>query len=335
MTNESDDSQVSILYIEDNLDDQLILKRILNKNINKSLKIDAVKTAKEGYEKILSKKYSIIFLDYRLPDQTGLELLEKIRNEELDTPVIFLTGMGNEKIAVEAMRRGVTDYIIKSEIRSEDFINTIKDLLKEKDTEKKKNTIEYTEIEKKLMDIIKEKDIKNIDLLIKDGRITYTGINRFVDENGIEVTSKILSSLVEKNELIRESEKKVVFCPYCGGVKQKGINYVCPDCDSDNISRLIFISHLLCGYTGDRKKYVTEKGLVCPNCEIEINKVVQTSKSSNPNTYRILGSSFECLDCGVRFDRPKVVHICSLCKKTFTYKNMNYVRLCSYERMKN
>ncbi|MEE9297376.1 MAG: response regulator [Phycisphaerae bacterium] len=56
----------------------------------------------------------LVLLDHSLPGISGLEVLQSLRREGQDVPVIMLTGKGGEKLAVEAMRAGASDYLVKS-----------------------------------------------------------------------------------------------------------------------------------------------------------------------------------------------------------------------------
>ncbi len=56
--------------------------------------------------------YDILLLDYNLPDGTGVELLEQIR-ERSDVPVVFVTGQNDSTVAAEAVKRGAEDYVVK------------------------------------------------------------------------------------------------------------------------------------------------------------------------------------------------------------------------------
>jgi DNA-binding response OmpR family regulator len=328
----SEKNPVKMLYIEDNIDDQLILKRVINKNISEDIKIDVAETAEEGYEKIKNENYTVIFLDYRLPDKTGLELLEEIRAEDIHTPVFFLTGMGNEKIAVEAMRRGVDDYIIKSEVQSKEFIESIRKVIEKKETPPV-DSITLSNMEKTLLDEHKSSQEQGINLITENGSLTYSGIENYVKKHGIEVTSHVLSNLEEKGKLIKENEKRVIICPKCSGsistLEQS--RYICTECNSSNIMRISFMSHPFCGYTGDRKQFITETGLVCPNCETPLQKQLMNNDPIEKNGYKLIGLVFECEDCKKRFNKPEVEHTCLICGEKFTYKNMNYMKLASYQ----
>jgi two-component system cell cycle sensor histidine kinase/response regulator CckA len=58
--------------------------------------------------------YDIILLDYKLPDGTGLDVLEQMAARGHQIPVVMITGQGNERIAAQAIQRGATDYLMKS-----------------------------------------------------------------------------------------------------------------------------------------------------------------------------------------------------------------------------
>ena len=68
---------------------------------------------KQGVEMFKSSPYDLLVVDYQMPHKTGLEVLHDLSSSEDAPPIIMLTGAGSESIAVEAMRRGASDYIIK------------------------------------------------------------------------------------------------------------------------------------------------------------------------------------------------------------------------------
>ncbi|MBW1938652.1 MAG: response regulator, partial [Deltaproteobacteria bacterium] len=56
----------------------------------------------------------IIIADYLLPGMNGIEFLEYLKQEKKDIPVIMITGQGDENIAIQAMKLGAWDYLVKS-----------------------------------------------------------------------------------------------------------------------------------------------------------------------------------------------------------------------------
>jgi CheY-like chemotaxis protein len=122
----SSQNHFKILYVEDALNDQLIVKKILKKKFIKNFELHIANTGMEGIEFIKANIVNLILLDYKLPDITGLEFLDEIRKTKINAPVIFLTSEGNEKIAVQAMKQGAIDYIVKNEINSGRLIQSLK-----------------------------------------------------------------------------------------------------------------------------------------------------------------------------------------------------------------
>ena len=67
-----------------------------------------------------SKDFDLIFIDYLLGETTGLEALEAIRRRaSRECPVVLLTGQGSEQVAVDAMRAGVADYVVKGSLSAD------------------------------------------------------------------------------------------------------------------------------------------------------------------------------------------------------------------------
>jgi DNA-binding response OmpR family regulator len=63
-----------------------------------------------------TNQYDVILLDYRMPGISGLNVLQWMHEQKMDTPVIMLTAVGSENIAVEAMKLGAYDYFAKDTI---------------------------------------------------------------------------------------------------------------------------------------------------------------------------------------------------------------------------
>jgi signal transduction histidine kinase len=72
-----------------------------------------------GIASIANASYDCVFLDYRLPDRDGLSLVKQLRKRGVKIPLIVLTSQGDERIAVELMKAGASDYLSKSRISSE------------------------------------------------------------------------------------------------------------------------------------------------------------------------------------------------------------------------
>src|SRR5688572_13025796 len=75
--------------------------------------VDIAKTGSEARELLKGSPYDLVFTDLRLPDDTGIELLTRIKSETPETEVIVMTAHGSLDITIEAIKRGAFYYIEK------------------------------------------------------------------------------------------------------------------------------------------------------------------------------------------------------------------------------
>lgn len=103
--------QSPILYIEDDAG----LARLVQKRLSRAGHVvDLARDGTEGLAKLKDKAYALVIVDYNLPGQHGLKVMQCILEQTSIPPaVIILTGAGNELLAVDAMKLGASDYIVK------------------------------------------------------------------------------------------------------------------------------------------------------------------------------------------------------------------------------
>ncbi|MEE9288949.1 MAG: response regulator [Bacteroidota bacterium] len=103
--------QAHILFVEDEISFSSIVSMTLREEHGHD--VDLAETGEEAIEKLKLNQYDVVFLDYRLPGISGLDVLRWIKENQLQLPVIMLTAAGSEIVAVEAMKLGAYDYIRK------------------------------------------------------------------------------------------------------------------------------------------------------------------------------------------------------------------------------
>jgi FixJ family two-component response regulator len=70
-------------------------------------------SAEEFLESDLHRKAACLIVDIRMPKMSGLELQAKLREEECNTPIIFITAHGDARMRIQAMRRGAVEFLAK------------------------------------------------------------------------------------------------------------------------------------------------------------------------------------------------------------------------------
>lgn len=118
---------ISILVIDDSPGDAELYRHLLEADPRREYRLEGAGTAAEGLAQFSRRRFDAVLLDYNLPDLDGLSTLDRLQatapGEIL--PIVMLTGQGNERLAVEAMKRGVQDYLVKGEVTAADLARAI------------------------------------------------------------------------------------------------------------------------------------------------------------------------------------------------------------------
>jgi diguanylate cyclase (GGDEF)-like protein/PAS domain S-box-containing protein len=99
-----------IIYMEDDTGLARLLKRHLERHC---YAVDLACNGEEGLALLLGNHYAVALIDYNMPVLGGMDVMLRLAEMEHAPPVIMLTGDGNEKIAVEVMKLGAADYLVK------------------------------------------------------------------------------------------------------------------------------------------------------------------------------------------------------------------------------
>ena len=110
-----DKPQLRVLVVEDSADDAELVVRLINKG-GYSVYHERVDTAQQMKDALKNNLWDIIISDYKMPGFSGIKALEILKEYGLDIPFILVSGTIGEELAVELMRNGAKDYIMKDKL---------------------------------------------------------------------------------------------------------------------------------------------------------------------------------------------------------------------------
>ncbi len=108
--------EIKVLVVDDDEDDYVLARAAFEDIACPPHRVEWAATYEEGERLIMENRHDVYFIDYRLGERTGLELLGAVIRRGCRKPVIILTGQGDHEVDMEAMRLGAADYLLKSDI---------------------------------------------------------------------------------------------------------------------------------------------------------------------------------------------------------------------------
>ncbi len=112
----SDRAPIRILLIEDNPGDAHLIKVMLMEVGGEAFVLERVERLSQGLERLAEGGIDIVLLDLSLPDSQGLESFAKVHQASSRVPIIVLSGLNDEKMALEAVHGGAQDYLVKGQV---------------------------------------------------------------------------------------------------------------------------------------------------------------------------------------------------------------------------
>ncbi len=115
-----------VLLIEDNTDDALLLRHCLAK-IPEQIEIHHCERLAEALEYLANGQADIdaVLMDLGLPDSKGIDTFNRVRGQAPRIPVVILSGMDDEQLAIQAVRAGAQDYLVKGEANAQLLVRAL------------------------------------------------------------------------------------------------------------------------------------------------------------------------------------------------------------------
>ncbi|MHA1703787.1 MAG: response regulator [Promethearchaeota archaeon] len=107
---------ISVLIIEDNPGDARLIKEMLKEATQFDINLIEYSTLSNGLEELIKNEIEVILLDLNLPDCSGLNTISIIHEKVKNIPIIILTGRDDELLAIQSLKLGMQDYLVKGKI---------------------------------------------------------------------------------------------------------------------------------------------------------------------------------------------------------------------------
>ena len=150
----------NVLIVDDTKNIRLMLTKCLELD---GYQVSCASNGREGLDAILAGQYDLIFLDIKLPELSGTEVLRRMRSAGVQTPVIVITAYPTIKNAVECTRLGVVSYLQKP-FTAERLKNLMSDLDLEKSGRRPPDLIRAAEECEDHGDLIRARNLLNMAL---------------------------------------------------------------------------------------------------------------------------------------------------------------------------
>ncbi|BAY76961.1 response regulator receiver sensor signal transduction histidine kinase [Nostoc linckia NIES-25] len=153
---------VKILLIEDNLASARLLQEFLMQAQLQEFTLVHVKRLGEALEELSKCNYDVILLDLTLPDSQGLSSLPPLIGQAPSVPIVVLTNTNDEKLAIEAVRQGAQDYLVKRQVNVDVLVRSLRYAIERKQVLESLRTVNETlqiRVEERTAELVKAKEI--------------------------------------------------------------------------------------------------------------------------------------------------------------------------------
>jgi signal transduction histidine kinase len=110
------EQEYKVLLVEDDEDDYTLVSHFLREIKSPKFELTWVRTSEEAVAQMCRNAHDIVLIDYRLGDQSGVQLLAEAKERGMRIPAVLLTGFGNHTVDLRAMAAGAADYLEKSQV---------------------------------------------------------------------------------------------------------------------------------------------------------------------------------------------------------------------------
>lgn len=133
---------LTLLAIDDDPGDRELLERHLEEIYDFAITVVACPSIEAAREALMRQAVDVIFVDYLLGADTGLEFLRELRERGDRRPIVVLTGQGDQRIAAAVMRAGADDYLVKDDLNPDTIYRSLRFVFERYENERNRAALE-------------------------------------------------------------------------------------------------------------------------------------------------------------------------------------------------
>ncbi len=194
---------IKVLLIEDNPGDARLIQEMLAEEKNISFGLEWKDNLSEGLKHLDGGEIDIVLLDLTLPDSRGFNTFARVQEKAHQVPIIVLTGLDDETLAIRAVRQGAQDYLVKGKVDSYHLVHSILYAIARRRGEERQFTAqelkEYDGKEGKPAYIAFEGKVYDV----SDSRLWKNGTHAKIHFAGNDLTENILKAPHSEEVLIK------------------------------------------------------------------------------------------------------------------------------------
>ena len=198
---------IAILLIEDDLAEARLIKEILQNFELHQFVLTHVQRLQAGLNQLRQQQFDLVLLDLTLPDSQGLSSIELLVQNFSHLPIVVLTNTNDNQLAIEAVRQGAQDYLVKRKINIDVLVRSIQYAIerqKASDLLRETNENLINQIQQKTTELMKAKEINHFQSEL---------VSMFSHDfrNPLTTVLSCTELLHNKNDLLSEERKVYLF----------------------------------------------------------------------------------------------------------------------------
>ena len=314
--------KLNSLIIDDDASFRVFLRKMVE-NHNSLTLTGMAENGEQAMELLKSKNIDLVFLDVQMPDMSGFDVLDTVKN--IDPTQVIITS-GSSAHGIKAFDYGITDYLVKP-FKKERFDEAINRVLRNVGRNQYTTTL-INRILGKVLLYIHTRDIQDYrPLPSRESKLgyIYPMLTANLDFRREEKTLEILDMAEQEGFLTSSYIDSFYTCNNCYN-SYLLFRETCPNCQSADVESEEQIHHFPCAYVGpisDFQSSLDPTALECPKCERTLKHIgVDYDKPS---------IIFNCKRCDHVFQDPIVKAKCNVCNSDMQVENQLKKDLRSYQ----